>query len=259
MSPQHLDPTITNQELTDHPYYRYRGCAPDTDEPDRAAGDLDLPVDSWQVPDVDGGEGQDERLAREAAAKAVCSHCPVLAQCRAFGASVIVDGDVAKLAEQFSILGGMTALERHRAFVKTRHEVAVPAPDRKLRTPKKLAVLRALAAHTDPYQVAAAAGMDVARANWQRTRIATLLNLPAGATQADLLAEAARRGLLDGVTLPNRTDDPCKPVRVPSPRRDRFTSVAGQLEFDDLFPDDLAPTAPVTQLPVHTVLLEAAA
>lgn len=259
MSPQHLDPTITNQELTDHPYYAYRGCAPDTDDPALAAGNLELSVQAWQAPDRDGGEEQDERVAREAAAKAVCSRCPVLAQCRAFGASVVVDGDVAKLAEQFAILGGMTALERHKAFIKTRHEVAVPAPDRKLRTPQKLAVLRALAQFTDPDQVAAAAGMDVARANWQRTRIATLLNLPVGASRADLLAEAGRRGLLEGVALPNRMDGPCKPGKPRSPRRSRFTAVAGQLEFDDLFPDDLAPTAPVTQLPVHTVLLEAAA
>lgn len=262
MSPnvQQLDPTITNQQLTDHPYYPYRGCAPDSEDPALAAGDLDLSVNAWQAPDRDGGEEQDERLAREAAAKAVCVRCPVLAECRAFGASVIVDGDVVKLAEQFSILGAMTALERTRAFVKTRHEVAVPAPDRKLRTPQKLAVLRALAAHTDPCRVAAAAGMDVTRANWQRARISTLLNLPVGATRADLLAEAARRGLLDGVALPEQADGaPCKPGKPRSPRRDRFTAVAGQLEFDDLFPDDLAPTAPVTTLPVRTARLEVAA
>lgn len=247
------------------------------DEPARAAGDLDLGVDAWQGPDLDGGEEQDVRLAREAAAKAVCGSCPVLAECRAFGSSVVVDGDVVKLAEPFSILGGMTALERHKAFIRTRHEVAVPAPDRMLRTPQKLAVLRALAAHADPVAVAVAAGMDVARANWQRARIATLLNLPVGASREVMVAEARRRGLLDEAPAPKpvpgavssgagvappRDGGPYEPVRVPAPRRARFTAVAGQLSmFDeiDLVLDDPAPALPVSALPVRTARLEAAA
>lgn len=271
MSPQHLDPTTTQRALTEHSYYRYRGCAPDSDVPSRAAGDLDLGVDAWQGPDLDGGEEQEARLAREAAAKTVCGRCPVLAECRAFGASVVVDGDVVKLAEQFSILGGMTALERTRVFVKKRHEVAVPAPDRMLRTPQKMAVLRALAAYSDPYEVAAAAGMSLGRANWQRARIATLLNLPVGASREAMVAEARRRGLLDDVPAskpvapvagPAGGGVPYEPVRVPSPRRDRFTAVAGQLPmFDelDLVLDDPAPTALVSALPVRTARLEAAA
>lgn len=297
----HLDPSTTQQHLTEHRLYKYRGCAPDSDNPAVAAGDPSgrLPVGSWQAPDVDGAEDQTDRRVREAAAVEVCVDCPVMVQCLAYGSSITMVGEVAKLTEPYSILGGMTSLERHKAFIATRHKVAAPAPDRKLRTPQKLAVLRALAAHTDPYDVAAAAGMDVRTANWQRSILATKMNLPAGATRREMLAEAARRGLLDGVVVveddgsvpavppptrmppvpsaesvavfatavasvpasasgPSRPDGPgsvpYEPVRVPSPRRDRFTAVAGQLTLDDL-----VPSAPVTQLPVHAVLLEAAA
>jgi hypothetical protein len=105
---------------------------------------------------------------------------------------------VVRLAEPISILGGMTALERHKAFVKTRHEVAVPAPDRMVQTKQKETLLRALAAHVDPYEVAAAAGMDVRKANWHRSRLVTQFNLPkVGATRSGLLEEAVRRGLVE--------------------------------------------------------------
>jgi len=212
MSPS-LDPKTTQQQLTDHPHYRYRGCAPDPDDPRVAAGDNRLPVDAWQAPDVDGGEDQLERRAREAAAIEVCVDCAVMVQCLAYGSSVTADG---KLGEAFSILGGMTALERHRAFVKTRHEVAAPAPDQQLRTPQKLAVLRALAVHTDPYDVAAAAGMDVRTANWQRSILVTKLNLQRGATRRELLAEAVRRGLLAAVAV---VDDDGTVPAVPPPTK----------------------------------------
>jgi len=292
-----LDPTTTQRLLTDHPYYRYRGCASDSDDPRMSAGDVTLSVDAWQAPDLDGAEDQQERRAREAAAIEVCVGCPVMVQCLAYGSSVTSEG---KLAEPFAILGGMTPLERHRAFVKTRHEVVEAAPDRQLRTERKLAVLRALAVHTDPYEIAAAAGMDVGRANWQRRRLVTLLNLPSDASRRDLLAEAGRRGLLDGVAVveddgrvpavPPPTRMPAEPdratvdlfaqdaaapsavpavpvvvdpaaegrdvtvVRVRTPRRDRFTAIAGQLSIDDLTPE-----ATVSLLLTHSVPLEAAA
>jgi hypothetical protein len=189
-----MDPTTAQQQLTEHSRYRYRGCAPDPDNPRVAAGDNRLPVGAWQAPDVDGGEEQQERRAREAAAVEVCVGCPVMVQCLAYGSSVTVGG---KLAEPYAILGGMTALERHRAFVKTRHEVTTPAPDRQLRTVQKLAVLRALAAHTDPYEVAAAARMDVRTAGWQRSAIVTLMGLSRTASRMELLTAAVERGLVD--------------------------------------------------------------
>lgn len=208
-----LDPTTAQQQLTEHPRYRYRGCAPDPDDPRVAAGDNRLPVGAWQAPDVDGGEEQHDRRAREAAAIEVCVDCPVMVQCLAYGSSVTADG---KLAEPYAILGGMTMLERHRAFVKTRHEVTAPAPDRQLRTPQKLAVLRALAAHTDPYAVAAAAGMDVRTANWQRSILVTKLSLQRGATRRELLAEAVRRGLLNAAAV---VDDDGSVPAVPPPTK----------------------------------------
>lgn len=208
-----LDPTTAQQQLTDHPHYRYRGCAPDVDSPRVAAGDLRLSVDAWQAPDLDGPEDQVARRAREDAAIEVCGVCPVRAECLAYGSSVTPEG---KLAEPFAILGGMTPLERHRAFVKKRHEMAEAAPDRQLRTEQKLAVLRALAAHTDPYDVAAAAGMDVRKANWQRRKLVTLLNLPRDASRRDLLAEAGRRGLLGGVRV---VEDDGRVPAVPPPTR----------------------------------------
>jgi hypothetical protein len=193
-----LDPKKAHEELTEDRFFQYRGCAPDPDDPGRAAGDNRLSVEDWQAPDADGGEEQTARRAREAAAVEVCVACPVMVKCLAYGSSVVTDGSVVRLAEPISILGGMTALERHKAFVKTRHEVAVPAPDRMVLTKQREAVLRALAAHVDPYAVAAAAGMDIRKANWHRSRLVTQLNVPAvGATRAALLEEAVRRGLVE--------------------------------------------------------------
>jgi len=193
-----LDPRTALEELTEDRFYRYRGCAPDPDDPGRAAGDNSLSVSDWQAPDADGGEEQKARRAREAAAIEVCVSCPVMVKCLAYGSSVVVEESVVRLAEPISILGGMTALERHKAFVKTRHEVAVPAPDRMVQTKQKDALLRALAQHVDPYEVAAAAGMDIRKANWHRSRLVTQLNLPkVGATRASLLQEAVRRGLVE--------------------------------------------------------------
>ena len=83
------------------------------------------------------------RRAREAAAIEVCVACPVMVQCLAFGASVNAAG---KLAVPHGILGGMTALERHKALVQERQSAPVvvePAPDQELRTVQKLEIGRA--------------------------------------------------------------------------------------------------------------------
>lgn len=195
--PKRLGSYTARQNLMTHPRYRYRGCAPDVDDPKVAAGNLEVPVTAWEAPDVDGGEAQDARKAREAAAIEVCVECPVMVLCAAFGASVNAAG---KLAVPHGILGGLTALERHKAFVRERQQVpvrVVPAPDVQLRTEQRLAVLRALAVHEDPEQVAAAAGTDVRTANWQRSRLVTQLGLPKTATRAQVLDAAVARGLLE--------------------------------------------------------------
>jgi len=184
------------------PRYRYRGCAPDVDEPGRAAGDLALSLDAWSGEDRDGSEPQRERLAREQAAVEVCLGCPVMVQCAAYANSVVVEDGKARLAEPDGIWGGELALERHRAFIRRRHEVAVPAPARQMRTPQRLRVLEALAVHVTAEAVAEAAGVDVRTANWQRSRLVTQLNLDKEtATRAQLLRAAVERGLLDAAVV----------------------------------------------------------
>jgi hypothetical protein len=260
----------------EHPRFRYRGCAPDVDEPLRAAGNLDLTLDAWSGVDREGSEPQKEREARQAAAIDVCFGCAVMVQCAAYANSITADG---RLAEPDGIWGGETALARHKALIAARH-AAPAAPDRRFATPQKQAVLRAFASVWDPYEVAERAGVDVRTANWQRSNLVTLLGLPRTATRGQLLAAAAERGLLDGVAVvadeggvpaippPTRMPTPpepdpapvtssrpalpepgpYEPVRVPRPRRDRFTDIDGQLalweaeltdlaEVHDLFPD----------------------
>lgn len=197
MTQKRLGSYTARQNLMTHPRYRYRGCAPDVDDPKVAAGDNGVPVTAWEAPDVDGGEAQDARRAREAAAIEVCVECPVMVQCLAFGASLSPSG---KLAVPHGILGGMTALERHKAFVKERQVQPAPvqpAPDVQLKTEQKLAVLRAMAVHEEPEAVARAAGVDVRTAQWQRSRLTTQLGLPKSATRAQVLEAAVARGLLD--------------------------------------------------------------
>lgn len=258
MTQMRLDPKTAQQELTDHPYYRYRGCAPDPDDPKLAAGSPEvdaegkpvrLPVGAWQAPDVDGGEDQEARNERVRAAKAVCASCPVLAVCAVYGASVTVDG---KLAERHSILGARTALERTKALVQERQVkpvVVEPAPDEQLKTEQKLAVLRGLARHADPELVAVAAGLGAGleglrTAKWQIARLKTQMSLPKSATRAEVLEAAVARGLLD----PGEVAD-APPGAVPA------VSVSPvQLSFDDV----LAP-APVTALFPSAPVLEAAA
>jgi hypothetical protein len=180
-----------------HPRFRYRGCAPDPVLPSRMAGNLDLPLGAHFAPDVDGGERQPVRRAREAAAVEVCLDCPVMVQCAAYANTVVMDGDVARLAEPHGVWGAETQTERHTAFIRHRHEVMGAAADAKLRTEQKLAVLAALAGHADPYRVAAAARMDVRTAGWQRSAIVTLMGLSREASRMELLAAAVERGLVD--------------------------------------------------------------
>lgn len=229
-SQKRLSSYAARQNLMTHRRYRYRGCAPDVDNPGLAAGNNDLPVTAWEAPDVDGGEDQAVRKEREAAAIDVCIECPVMVQCLAFGASVNASG---KLAVPHGILGGMTALERHKALVQERQvePVAVePAPDHELRTEQKLAVLRALAAHQTPEGVARAAGLDVRTANWQRSILTTKLGLKKDATRMEVLEAAVARGLLSAGEV---VADPGRPVQLSF---DDALEVAAPAAVMDLFP-----------------------
>jgi len=220
-----LSVTAARMAWEEHPRYRYRGCAPDVDEPGRAAGNLELPLDAWSGVDREGSEPQKEREARQAAAVDVCFGCAVMVQCDAYANSITGEG---RLAEPDGIWGGRTALERHKALIKARH-AAPPAPDRRFETPQKRAVLAALAVCWGPYEVAVTAsqllaswgegpdgGVDVRTANWQRSNLTTLLGLPRTASRAQLLAAAAERGLLEDVAVVS--DDGTVPA-VPPPTR----------------------------------------
>lgn len=222
-----IDPRTAHRELTEHRFYKYRGCAPDPDQPTRVAGDPSLTLDAWDGPDLDGGEDQKALRVREAAAKAVCAGCPVLELCAAHANTVTAEG---KLAEPTGIRGGRTALERHRAYIATRHEVVAPAPVEQMQTEQKLAVLRALAVYSDPVAVAAAAGVDVRTANWQRARLVTQLNLEKSVSRCELLAAAVRAGLLEASLV------------VPDPEP------AVQLSFDDVSDATVHPLRPVSQV-----------
>jgi hypothetical protein len=214
------DSIALREAWEEHPHFRYRGCAPDADVPGMAAGDPSLSLDAWHGEDRDGSEPQRERLAREAAAVEVCLNCPVMVACDAYANSVTTEGGKARLAEPAGIWGGRLALERHRAFIKRRHEVAVPAPDRLVMTEQRVAVLRALAVDADPVRVAAAAGVDLRTANWQRRRLVTMLALPQEATRTELLTAAVERGLLDASVVV--ADDGSVPA-VPPPAPSRAT------------------------------------
>ncbi|MCX5000949.1 WhiB family transcriptional regulator [Streptomyces longwoodensis] len=204
------------REWLEHRHFRYRGCAPDADDPQRMAGNPDLPVGAHHGPDAFVAEGQRERLAREAAAVEVCLSCPVMVACDAYASSVVTGADgVARLAQPDGVWGGRRALERHRVFIAARHAV-VAAPDRRFETAQKRAVLRALAGVWDPYEVAAAAGVDVRTANWQRSSLVRLLGLPKDVSRMRALAAARERGLLEGVVVV--ADDGSVPA-VPPPTR----------------------------------------
>lgn len=266
------------EAFTDHPRFKYRGCAPDVDDPTRAAGDSALSRNAWISDDRDGSEPQKERAAREAAAIDVCVSCPVMVLCDQYAMSARPDG---RLAEPRWIWGGRTARERKRLFDR-REKPAVVAktmvkvvPQRRLETPQKLAVLGAFAMCWDPFEVAAAAGVDVRTANWQRSRIVSDMGLPKSASRARMLAVAVERGLVDAslvvpddgtvpaVAPPTKTTGktaatpstvsspavpsaPAVPVAapvaaLPRPSRRKVRVGPGQLSFDDA----LAPVIPL--------------
>lgn len=225
-----------HQELLEHPYFRYRQCAPDADNPLRMVGNPDLHVGAHHGPDLWAPEGQRERRAREELAIEVCLTCPVMVACDAYASSVRADG---KLAEPDGVWGGRRSLERHRALIAARHAVAA-APDRVFHTAQKQAVLRALAVCWDPFEVAAAAGVDVRTANWQRSSLVRLLGLPKTASRMRALAAARERGLLDGVALV--VDDGTvpaipPPTKLPVPKPEpELPAVPVQLSFESLVP-----------------------
>ncbi|MYW49620.1 WhiB family transcriptional regulator [Streptomyces sp. SID161] len=247
------------REWAIHPYFKYRGCAPDPDDPLRMAGDPSLHVGAHHGPDAFLPEGQVERRAREARAVEVCLNCPVMVQCDAYASSVRPDG---RLAEPEGVWGGRRALERHKALIRARHATPAAPNDRVFHTVQKQAVLRALASCWDPFEVAAAAGMDVRTANWQRSSLVRLLGLPKDVSRMRALAAARERGLLEGVDLvpddgsvpaippptPTKVPVPAdtveevsEPVVLPEvialpvrrPRRSRVRVMPGQLSFDD--------------------------
>lgn len=234
------DPQALRRAWEEHRHFRYRGCAPDPDDPSRMAGDPSLPFGAHHGPDVDGGEPQKDRLAREAAAVAVCRACPVVAACDAYASSVTSDG---RLAEPDGVWGGRLALERHRALIARRHELVDAAPDSTIRTPQKLAVLKALAGAWEPFEVARAADMDVRTANWQRSQLTRLLGLPKDVGRMRLLAVARERGLLADVSI---TRDDGQVPAVPPPTR---TAPAAKDEGDDPTPSRPAPMPMVPRGP----------
>ncbi|MFG2540714.1 hypothetical protein ACGFU4_36290 [Streptomyces sp. NPDC048511] len=209
-----IDSIAARQHLVDDRHYKYRGCAPDPDNPRESAADPDVPVDAWGPYTDDGAEAQRDRLARERAAMAICGRCPVLALCRTYANTTAVDEQgVEHLVEPEGILGGELALTRHRALIARRHAATVgdttaaaaPGPAVRsvddARTPQKLAVLNALAVELYDERVARRAGMDVRTCNWHRSALCNLLGLDREtATRDELLLEAVRHGLLPATT-----------------------------------------------------------
>ncbi|MFJ9420699.1 WhiB family transcriptional regulator [Streptomyces sp. NPDC101249] len=201
------------EQLTTHRHYKYRGCAPDPDNPQHAAGNPTLPLDTWHSPDQDHTGTLDERRTRVEAAKTVCRQCPVLTACALYANTTTPDGK--RLLEPDGIMGGETALHRHKAFIRRRHQLAAATPDAEILTPQRQQVLTALAAHTDPHDVAQAARVDIRTANWQRARLVTQLNLDkTSATRRELLNAAVQRGLLQAADVV--PDDGTVPA-IPAP------------------------------------------
>lgn len=267
--------------FTEHRRFKYRGCAPDVDDPTRAAGDLSLPRNAWITEDRDGAEPKRERTAREAAAIEVCLDCPVMVLCDAYASSVRPDG---RLAEPRWVWGGRTALERHRRFISQRHEATVeqsrdgaadpggdeaPVPGPVELTEQQRAVLEALAGSLDAEAVAAAAGVDLRTANWQRSKLVTLVGLDkTRTTRGQLLCAAVERGLLDAdVVVEDDGSVPAVPPPPPRIRRAAHASSqpvrsapwgrASQLSFDDELEPEASSVVPL--YPSTTVRLEAVA
>jgi hypothetical protein len=197
------DPTIARenawQALRGQRWWRYRGCLPSETDAGLAADEV-TPSSAWLTPDQ---EGQKARSEREAAAKTVCGRCPVREACLAYAMGTVASGP----HERENLWGGHTAHERE-VLLKSRRAAAMQAPDPVRASPQVAAVLHALAGHYSTIEVARAAGMDVRKANWQRSRLVTSLGLdPNRATRMQLLHAARLAGLLDPSTpiLADRT------------------------------------------------------
>lgn len=205
-----MDAITARQHLVDDRHYKYRGCAGDDENPRVSAADPDVPVDAWGPYTDDGAEPQRVRRARERAALAICGRCPVLAACRTYANTTMLDeAGVEHLVEPEGVLGGELALARHRALIARRHAATVgtgtvaaeAAPAARslddARTPQKRAVLAALAREVDPEAVAYRAGMDLRTANWHRSALVGMLGLDREhATRDQMLAAAVDNGLL---------------------------------------------------------------
>jgi hypothetical protein len=186
--------------LAAHRWWNYRACAPSPSNPKTSRTDPTVPLTAWQTPDR---ETQPERRAREEQATSLCGRCPMREQCLAYAL-----GDQAGPYEQWDIWGGMTARQR-TDLTKTRRRHAaglevLAAAD--TATALDHLVLRALAAHRSPQQVAATTGLTAARANWHRARLVTLLHLDPGTTTRMQLLYAARRTTLLDPRTPLLTD-----------------------------------------------------
>lgn len=230
------------REWLGHLHFKYRGCAPDADDPKRMAGDPSLHVGAHHAPDAWSPEGQKERHAREERVIAVCNGCSVREACDSYASSVTPAG---KLAEPDGVWGGRRALERHRALIKER-VAAVAAPNRCFETAQKQAVLRALAECWNPFEVAARAGMDVRTANWQRSSLVRLLGLPKDVSRMRALAVARERGLLEDVELvPDDGTVLAIPPHTRVPEQEPVHPV--QLSFDDVL-DPVVHLAPSRRL-----------
>lgn len=238
MSPTRMDSvTAAYVAWTEHRYYRYRGCAPDPDDPRLAAGSIDgedgrpvrVPLDAWNGPDVDGGEAPKDREARLEAAKEVCLRCPVMVQCDAYANLTLSRAD--------EVRGGRTRRERGKLVAAPKRKAPVAAPVAQLRTNQKLTVLTALAVHSDEYRVAIETGLDVRKANWQRARLVSGLGLKRSASRMELLAAAVKAGLVDGSLVV--ADDGSVPAIPPKTRKLLIESEDGQFLLWPSNPDQV--------------------
>jgi hypothetical protein len=288
-----LSAAMAFEAFTDSPRFKYRGCAPDVDDPTKAAGNPALSRNAWLTEDRDGAEPQKEREERKAAAVEVCLNCPVMVLCDRYAMSARPDG---RLAEPRGIWGGRLEQERRELFERrekpavVKKTMARAVPKSRLETPQKMAVLRALAMCWDPFQVAAAAGVSLRSANWQRSKMVSDLGLPKSASRERMLAVAVERGLVDAalvvpdggrvpaVPAPVKTTAGARQLPVFSPRqagpkqekrsggrrgvprvslREKFAAVPGQEGLMVAVPAVAEPgpdTADVHQLPVAETL-----
>lgn len=184
------------------PGYGARMCAPDHRNPAVCASNRAVPSDLWVTPDE---EGQADRHLRERAAKARCGRCPVLEACAQYAIG----------HETWNVWGGMTAREREKArkAAAARRSAVV---ERLEVTVQQAAVLRALAGHYAPAEVARAAGMDERTAAWQRARLVTLLGLDPGTATRMRLLYAARTARILPATIPMHVDRGRVVAAIPS-------------------------------------------